>query len=93
VENLRLIIPVRVLTNISWEMSTIGHPLSDLVNLLAPFVTADSPKALSVGRANKAFKAGATEGLPTKEQLVQWYSEVAGWDPRPDLTWGDAFGT
>lgn len=74
-------------------MSTIGHPLSDLVNLLSPFVTASSQKAMSIGRANKAFQPGATPGLPSKDQLISWYLEVAGWDPQPDMTWGDAFGT
>jgi aminoglycoside phosphotransferase (APT) family kinase protein len=74
-------------------MSTIGHPLSDLVNLLAPFVTASSKKAMSVGRANKSFQPGATPGLPSKDQLMAWYAETAGWDPKPDMTWGDAFGT
>jgi aminoglycoside phosphotransferase (APT) family kinase protein len=83
-----------VYTNIarSWEMSTIGHPLSDLTNLLTPYVTANSERALSIGRGNKAFQPNATPGLPSKEQLVSWYSEVAGWDPKPDITWGDAFG-
>lgn len=74
-------------------MSTIGHPLSDVVNLLAPYVTASSQKAMAIGRANTAFQPGATPGLPTKDQLISWYSEVAGWDPRADITWGDAFGT
>ena len=73
-------------------MSTIGHPLSDLCNLLTPYVTAASPKAREIGRGSKDFLPGATEGLPTREQLVDWYTEVAGWDPKPDLTWGDAFG-
>jgi aminoglycoside phosphotransferase (APT) family kinase protein len=74
-------------------MSTIGHPLSDLNNLLAPYVTAASAKAQSVGRAHTGFIPNATPGLPTREQLVEWYSEVAGWNPRPDFTWGDAFST
>lgn len=78
---------------LSWEMSTIGHPLSDLSNLLTPYLTASHPKALSIGRANTAFQPGATAGLPSRDQLLAWYSEVAGWDPRPDMTWGDAFGT
>lgn len=30
--------------------------------------------------------------MPSKDQLITWYSEVAGWDPRGDITWGDAFG-
>lgn len=35
----------------------------------------------------------ATPGLPSREQLIDWYAEVAGWDPRPEMTWGDAFST
>jgi len=73
-------------------MSTIGHPLSDLVNLLTPFTTASSPKAISIGRGSTAFQPGATPGLPTKPQCMAWYREVAGWDPAPEMTWGDAFG-
>lgn len=72
----------------SWEMSTIGHPLSDLANLLMPYVTAGSAK---VGTGSNMFKAGVTEGLPDKKQCIEWYRETAGWDPTPDMTWGDAF--
>ncbi len=83
----------RVIGILDWEMSTIGHPLSDLNNLLLPYLTASSEKAKSVGRAHEGFRPGATEGLPSREQVVKWYAEVAGWDPKPDLTWGDAFTT
>ncbi|CAO2656740.1 Nn.00g055430.m01.CDS01 [Neocucurbitaria sp. VM-36] len=83
----------RVIGILDWEMSTIGHPLSDINNLLAPFLTASSEKALAIGRAHKGFQPGATPGLPSRDQLIEWYSEVAGWDPRPDFTWGDAFST
>ncbi|KAF2270675.1 APH-domain-containing protein [Lojkania enalia] len=78
---------------LDWEMSTIGHPLSDLNNLLTPYLTASNEKAASIGRAHKAFQPGATEGLPSREQLIDWYAETAGWDPRPDMMWGDAFAT
>lgn len=73
-------------------MSTIGHPLSDLCNLLTPFLTSASDLAKKIGRGNDAFAPGKTPGLPTKEQCIAWYGEVAGWDPTPDMTWGDAFG-
>jgi aminoglycoside phosphotransferase (APT) family kinase protein len=73
-------------------MATIGHPLSDLANLLTPYTTAAIPIAEKSGRAQVAFKPGNTEGLPTKSQNIAWYREVAGWDPAPDMTWGDAFG-
>ncbi|KAH0351136.1 APH-domain-containing protein, partial [Aureobasidium melanogenum] len=82
----------RVIGILDWEMSTIGHPLSDLSNLLSPFTLADSPIARSIGRGSEIFLPGNTPGLPTKQQCIEWYREVAGWDPRPDVTWGEAFG-
>lgn len=69
-------------------MSTIGHPLSDLVNLLHPYTLRDMS-----GRPElEKFRDGVTPGLPTADQILQWYGEVAGWDPRPDLPFGTAFG-
>ena len=73
-------------------MSTIGHPLSDFANLLTPFTTSSSPIAREIGRGSEAFLPGGTPGLPPREQLTQWYSEIAGWDPRGEMLWGDAFG-
>lgn len=68
-------------------MSTVGHPLSDFVNLTLPFLTPqDSPTS------QKGFLPGATPGLPTQAQLVAWYSEVSGYSPERDLVWGTAFG-
>lgn len=78
---------------LDWEMATIGHPLSDVTNLLMPFTTASSEKARSVGRANPAFMAGATPGLPTKAECIAWYEHIVGWKiPPKELTWADAFG-
>lgn len=68
-------------------MSTIGHPLSDLINLTQPYMTAQEDVI-----SNKSFLPGATPGLPTKEQVIAWYAEIAGWDPEPELDWGSAFG-
>lgn len=72
----------------SWEMSTIGHPLSDLINLTTPYFLKDETEV----RHLPQFKDGVTPGLPTENDLVSWYAEVSGYDPRPDLTWGTAFG-
>lgn len=30
-------------------------------------------------------------GLPSISQCLAWYRMVAGWDPRPEMTWADAF--
>jgi len=71
-------------------MSTIGHPLSDLSNLIVPWTIT----SFSTDRRNShpAFAIGAqTPGLPTREQAIAWYAEVAGWEPAPELAWGTAF--
>jgi len=82
----------KVIGILDWEMSTIGHPLSDLGNLLMPFTTASSAKARAVGRANPAFVPGATPGLPSKAECLSWYQEVNGTNyPQKEVTWGDAF--
>lgn len=78
---------------LDWEMATIGHPLSDIVNLTGPFAAANNPLAAAAGRANDAFKEGATPGLPTKQQCLDWYHEVVDYKITPqEMTWGEAFG-
>lgn len=78
-------------------MSTIGHPLSDLCNLLQPYTTATNEKAQALksgtgsGQARDEFIPERTPGLPTKEQCMAWYAEVAGFDLQPEIVWGDAF--
>ncbi|KAI0409345.1 phosphotransferase enzyme family protein [Xylaria palmicola] len=79
----------RVIGILDWEMSTVGHPLSDLANLLNPFYTHRATK--SYNRTAEAFLPGATPGLPTPDTVLGWYKEVAGWDPRPEMHWALAF--
>src|SRR5436305_5368118 len=70
----------------SWEMSTIGHPLSDLSNLFTPYIAPPHPsRALS-------FSSDTLSGLPSKAQCLEWYAEIAGWNPASEQPWGDAFG-
>jgi aminoglycoside phosphotransferase (APT) family kinase protein len=69
-------------------MSTIGHPLSDLVNLLNPYSLKDRNEVKHLPK----FREGQTPGLPTQQQLLKWYAEIAGWDPSPDMAYGVAFG-
>ncbi|KAF2397380.1 APH-domain-containing protein [Trichodelitschia bisporula] len=87
----------RVIGILDWEMATIGHPLSDLSNLLSPYTTAavraSAGPAAEGTRINPAFSPDANyPGLPSKAECVAWYRETAGWDPAPEMTWGDAFG-
>ena len=76
-------------------MSTIGHPLSDLSNLLTPYCFAvNPPNSALTRRTSAAFTSSAhTPGLPTRSQCIRWYGEVAGWDPTVEIDWGDAFAT
>lgn len=75
----------RVIGILDWEMATVGHPLSDFSNLSGPFLMPSHvPGAIK-------FEPGTGAGIPTREECVQWYSEVAGWDPTSELLWGDAF--
>ena len=84
---------------LDWEMSTIGHPLSDLSNLLMPFLTSSSSSPslsasppTSAPRPTPAFALGATEGLPTRASLLALYATEAGYTPeKHEVLWADAF--
>lgn len=73
----------RVIGILDWEMATIGHPLSDIANLTSPYFL-DSAE-------HKAENFHKTPGIPPREQNLQWYAEVTGYNPEPDMDWGDAF--
>lgn len=75
---------------LDWEMSTVGHPLSDLSNMMNPFYSVHM-KGDTKHSSSDAFLPGATPGLPTPEMVMKWYADTAGWDPRPDINWGVAF--
>ena len=80
-------------------MSTIGHPLADLTNFLAPYVTSRNKVArtlmaaqVGAGSSKASFLPGATPGLPTYEECIRWYAEAAGWGfSDAEMAWGDAF--
>ena len=83
----------RVIGILDWEMATIGHPLSDVVNLLMPYSMAENPRARDLGRLNAAFVEGKTPGLPSKQQCLAWYHDVVNWRfSEKEMTWGESFG-
>lgn len=72
-------------------MSTIGHPLSDLSNLIVPY-TITARSATKRRNSRDEFKPSKLlAGLPTRDDCIQLYGQVAGWDPEPDIPWGTAF--
>ena len=89
----------RVIGILDWEMSTVGHPLSDLVNLTSPWAWIkaglDAPFKTTSSTAltqPSEFAPGKTPGLPTIDTVISWYAQAAGWDPSREMKWGIAFG-
>ncbi|RYP43730.1 hypothetical protein DL768_009737 [Monosporascus sp. mg162] len=85
----------RVVGILDWEMSTLGHPLSDLANLLQP-IYGTGPGMVVASRSRSpssrpAAASAAAEGLPDPETVVSWYRDAAGWDPAPEIAWALAF--
>lgn len=92
----------KVIGILDWELSTIGHPLSDVSNLTMPWVAArENLEFVTDGEEDEdgkkrrterdEFIPGRVDGLPSREEVLKWYSEVAGWDTREMSDYGDAF--
>ncbi|KAF2858754.1 APH-domain-containing protein [Piedraia hortae CBS 480.64] len=76
---------------LDWEMATVGHPLADLANLIAPWTLATCTPAREAEVAHAGFIPGATAGLPTLEQCIKWYEEGMDRVDRRELEWAEAF--
>lgn len=92
----------RVIGVLDWEMATLGHPLSDVVSLFAPFLphtwgVDGAESSLNLGSSslpltNNPEREGEGErGLPTLDECISLYAAGSGYDVRPDLAWGRAF--
>ncbi|KAK0262616.1 hypothetical protein LTS09_003329 [Friedmanniomyces endolithicus] len=90
----------RVIGILDWEMSTVGHPLADLTNLLEPWTVSNATPSWPRIHASPAFLHSSQSrsqakdflGLPSREQAVEWYEEVAGWRvPAGELRWATGF--
>ncbi|KAK3703710.1 hypothetical protein LTR37_014288 [Vermiconidia calcicola] len=90
----------RVIGILDWEISTVGHPLADLTNLIQPWTISNATPSWPRIHADRAFldpqnpesKNSEFPGLPTREEAVQWYRETAGFDiPEKELTWAVSF--
>lgn len=92
----------KVIGILDWELSTIGHPLSDVSNLTMPWATAGERLEYIMDgeededgerrrRERDEFIPGRVEGLPSREEILEEYSKVAGWNPKTFSDYGDAF--
>ncbi|KAF1990414.1 APH-domain-containing protein [Aulographum hederae CBS 113979] len=80
----------RVIGILDWEMSTIGHPLSDLSNLLVPYTITPIASPITILPAPNSNNAPITRlprnaysafspssrlaGIPPKEEVLAWYT-------------------
>ncbi|KAI7865801.1 kinase-like domain-containing protein [Spinellus fusiger] len=75
----------RVIGVLDWELSTIGHPLSDLSNLLQPFyVPCTMSEGIMIG-----FKGLKELPVPGVEELMKSYCQLIG-EPYPIRGWSFA---
>jgi aminoglycoside phosphotransferase (APT) family kinase protein len=77
----------RVIAILDWELSTIGHPLSDLVFHLSPFFSdyANSGKSV-LSATDSPFKPEnrGKSGIPNPQELLERYAQIVGFDVRKD---------
>ncbi|KAJ1968862.1 hypothetical protein H4R35_006306 [Dimargaris xerosporica] len=65
----------KIIGILDWELSTLGHPLSDLANLLQPFQSPGDIPNLPLQGFKNAPRSD-TQGLPTESQLIGVYSRL-----------------
>ena len=73
---------LKVIGLLDWELSTIGHPLSDLANLVQP---------LQLSIEASFVPPSPNGGFPHLHDVLRWYQAEAGWDPLPEFPFADAF--
>lgn len=78
----------KVLAILDWELSTIGHPLSDLANMCLPYHLGPLGSMLSYG----PFDLNEGSGIPSEEDVHKAYCKATGVPfPIPDWTFCIAF--
>lgn len=78
----------RVIGLLDWELSTIGHPLSDLANLCLPYHLGPLGSLLNYG----PFDMSEGSGTPTETEVHRAYCDATGLAfPIPDWTFCLAF--
>lgn len=71
-------------------MSTIGHPLADIANVLHPW-TVNAISTTTARQLSLPHNIDRSEGLPSICQCLVWYESEARWDPASELRWAEAF--
>ncbi|KAF5489010.1 putative acyl-CoA dehydrogenase IBR3 [Colletotrichum siamense] len=76
----------KVIAILDWELSTIGHPLMDLVYFLSPFFDDHITPGRSITGPPESLRPEhrRSRGIPEPTELLDRYAEIVGFDPRKD---------
>jgi len=82
----------RVVGVLDWELSTIGHPMSDVANMCgAIYYSPYNPQAVGGGGV-LGMENFEESGIPTQDELLQYYAQLTKRDhPDPDMNFFMAF--
>ena len=70
--------PLRCAAVLDWELSTLGHPLSDLANLCLPYYADRFDVPIFTGFDPNDFATEEGQGAPPIERMLQWYCDASG---------------
>src|SRR5262249_53238432 len=68
----------RVVAVLDWELSTIGHPMSDLSNLCGAIYYSPYAPDLASGGGVLGMPGFETSGIPTQDELIHLYCQLSG---------------
>ncbi|KAK1849916.1 phosphotransferase enzyme family domain protein [Colletotrichum chrysophilum] len=76
----------KVIAILDWELSTIGHPLMDLVYFTSPFFDDHITPGQSITGPPESLRPEhrRSRGIPEPTELLDRYAEIVGFDPRND---------
>ncbi|KAJ5936833.1 hypothetical protein N7466_003283, partial [Penicillium verhagenii] len=81
----------RIIGILNWKNATIGHPLSDIANLLQPWTIVQMSSSAADQLSLPLRSAASTVGLPSISECLGWYDSMVGWNPQKEMMWADAF--
>jgi hypothetical protein len=75
----------RIIGILDWELSTLGHPMLDVLFTTSPYWSSVSREDVDEGVKSPYLPENRKQaGMPELDELLGHYSRIAGWDPRAD---------
>ena len=75
----------RIIGILDWELSTLGHPMLDVLFTTSPYWSSVSREDEDESVESPYLDGKRKQaGIPELDELLDHYSSIAGWDPRKD---------